>query len=263
MPQTIFLRIGERDRLPLVAFIESLRDFLGILRDFDATISKDKRGSVIWEVVSLQQSSPPIVGVSPASRSNRMRDMSAVVEAQVLQNTDLLTSGREPTQFMSSSALDRLEALAQKTKRYGSSAVFVNGSGPKQESHITEKTLEYVQRLTGVTFSGYGSIVGSLESITVHERNEFRVWDETTHKAVTCKFQPSQEDSIKQLLRKRVNVSGTIHANSAGVPVKLDAERLEPAEERARPTIQEMSGLVSDFTEGKTLREYLGSIGDE
>lgn len=262
MPQTIFLRIGERDRLPLAAFIESLRDFLGMLRDFDATISKDKRGSVIWEVVSLKQSSPPVVGVSPTPRT-RMSDVSSVVEAQVLQNTDLLTSGQEPNQFMSSSALDRLEALAKKAKRYGPSAVFVNGSGPKQESPITEKTLEHVQRLTHVTFSGYGSIVGGLESITVHKRNEFRVWDETTHKAVTCKFQSSQEDSVKALLRNRVTVSGIIYANSAGVPIRLDAEQLDLAPRKALPTIQEMSGLVGDFTEGKTLKEYLESIGDD
>lgn len=50
----------------------------------------------------------------------------------------------------------------------------------------------------------------------------------------------------------------------AGVPVKVDAEQLESAEKTAlAPTIQEMSGLVSDFTEGKSLKEYLESIGDE
>lgn len=68
---------------------------------------------------------------------------------------------------------------------------------------------------------------------------------------------------MKALLRQRVTVSGMIYANSAGAPVKLDAEGLEPAERRALPAIQEMSGLVSDFTEGKTLKEYLEAISDE
>jgi len=262
MPQTIFLRIGERDRIPLGAFIDSLRDFLGMLRDFDATISKDTKGSVVWEVVSLQQDSPPIVGVCPTPRSKKVQDISAVVEAQVLRNTHLLTTGGQPTQFMSSSALDYLESLAEKSKRYGASAVYVNGGGTKQESHITEKTLENVQGLTQVTFSGYGSVVGNLESITVHKRNEFRVWDETTGKAVTCKFELQQEDKVKALLRQRVTVSGMIYANSSGAPVKLDAEALELAERGTLPTIQEMSGLVSDFTEGMTLKQYLEAISD-
>ena len=263
MPKTIFLRIGEKDKLPLVAFIESLRNFLGILRDFDATISKDQRGSVIWEVVSLKQNSPPVVGISPTPRSGRVVDVSAVVESQVLQNTSLLTSGEEPTKFMSSSVLERLEALAKNTKRYGDSLVFLNGNGHRQESHITEKTLEHVQVLTRVTFSGYGSVIGNLDSITVHNKNEFRIWDETTHRPVTCKFEASQEDSVKDSLRRRVSVVGMIYANSAGVPVRLDVEHLELAEIRTLPTIQEMSGLVSDFTEGKTLKDYLESIGNE
>lgn len=55
MSQTIFLRIGQKNRVPLPIFINALKDFLGMLRDLDATISKDSRGSVIWEVVSLRQ----------------------------------------------------------------------------------------------------------------------------------------------------------------------------------------------------------------
>ena len=55
MPRTIFLRVGEKNRVPLAVFINALQDFLGMLRDLDATISKDQRGSVVWEVVSLRQ----------------------------------------------------------------------------------------------------------------------------------------------------------------------------------------------------------------
>jgi hypothetical protein len=52
MTRTIFLRVGQKDCVSLVGFISSLQNFLGILRDLDSTISRDQRGSVIWEVVS-------------------------------------------------------------------------------------------------------------------------------------------------------------------------------------------------------------------
>jgi hypothetical protein len=262
MPQTIYLQIGQREKLPLGAFIAALKNFLGLLRDLDAAVSQDNRGSVVWEVVSLHQNSPPIVGVSPTPRSHAVQDMSAIVATQILQNTNLLTNGRDPTAYMSSSAMAHLESLAQGTKRLGRSTVMVNGDGPKQETQITEKTFEHVQQLTQVKYSGYGSVTGKLESITVHNKNEFRVWDEATNKAVTCSFNPAQESLIKDLLRQKVIVAGTVHANSAGVPVKLDAEHVEAAS-AVLPTIESMSGLVDDLTEGKTLREYLESIGDE
>jgi hypothetical protein len=73
MSRTIYLRVGQKDQIPLDIFISSLSNFLGVLRDLDSTISDNKHGSVIWEVVSLQQNSPPIVGISPVIRSSKIQ----------------------------------------------------------------------------------------------------------------------------------------------------------------------------------------------
>lgn len=261
--RTIFLRIGERDRVALSVFIETLRNFLGMLRDFDATISKDERGSVTWEVVSLKQNSPPIVGVSPHPRRGIL-DQSSLVETQILQSTVEITSTGERTMAMSDAALLRLERLALKTKTIGRHSIFLNGEGQvRQEAEITEVTLKNVQEFTSPKYSSYGSIIGNLEAISVHKSNEFRVWDENTGKAVRCKFAPSQDEEVKALLRKRVIVSGEILANSAGLPISLKLENLTASEKRELPTIAEMRGLIKDFTGGKPLKDYLAEIADE
>jgi hypothetical protein len=264
MTRTIFLRVGQKDRVSLAEFISSLQNFLGILRDLDATISKDQRGSVIWEVVSLQQNSPPIVGVSPTLRSSEIQDFSSVVESQVLENVKLLGLGTEPTAFMSYAALKKLEGLASRTKSIGSMSVFLNGDVDKQESNITEKTLSNVRELTGVKYSGYGSITGKLEAISVHKNSEFRVWDDKTNKPVRCKYEPAGlEDRIKSLLRSRVMVSGMIQSNTAGIPIALEVENIDAARQHAIPTIREMSGSIKGITEGKSLKEYLDQINDD
>jgi hypothetical protein len=264
MARTIFLRVGNRDRVPLSHFISSLQHFLGILRDLDATISKDQRGSVVWEVVSLQQNSPPIVGVSPTLRSSDIQDYSNVVESQMLENARLLGIGSEPTTFMSFAALKKLESLAAKARLFGSLSVFLTEDGRKQESDITEETLYNVQQLTGIKYSGYGSISGKLEAISVHNANEFRVWDDKSGKPVRCKYEPaSQEEQIKSMLRLRVVVFGTIQSNSSGIPISLEVEDIERAPQRVLPTIQEMSGSIKGITEGKPLKDYLEQISDE
>lgn len=264
MAGIIFLRIGQKDRIPLSAFISSLQNFLGMLRDLDATISKDQRGSVIWDVVSLQQKSPPVVGVSPTLRSSDIQDFSNVVESQVLENAKLLSAGTEPTSFMSYAALKKLEALASKVKYIGSLNVFLNGDSDKQGSDITERTLSNVQQLTGIKYSGYGSMTGKLEAISVHKGNEFRVWDDQTGKPVRCKYDPAaQEERIKSLLRSRVVVSGMIQSNTIGIPIALEVENIEAAAQPALPTILEMSGSIEGIMEGKPLKEYLEQIGDD
>jgi len=267
MSQTIFLRIGERNRIPLKDFIGVLSNFLGLLRDVDSTVSNDKLGSVVWEVVSLRQNSPPVVGVNPTVRHEK-QDFSPVVATQVLDNIERLNRGGEPTKFMSYSGLSRIEHLAEKTRTLGNHEIYTEKNGqPPRRSVISEPTLECVQRLTGVSHVGYGSVAGKLEAIYVHNASEFRVWDEASGKAVRCKLEPNQEEKVKSLLRHRVRVIGNIASNAAGIPISVaDVEDVEDMAAMAAPTlptIQEMSGLVDDFTEGKTLKKYLEDIGDE
>ncbi|OLE76310.1 hypothetical protein AUG19_03185 [archaeon 13_1_20CM_2_54_9] len=89
------------------------------------------------------------------------------------------------------------------------------------------------------------------------------MWDVNSGKPVRCKYKPEQEDRIKSLLRASVVVSGMIHANSAGSPIFIDVEEIDAQDKkRLLPTIGQMSGLVEDFTEGKTLRKYLEDLDE-
>ncbi len=266
MPRTIFLQIGNKDRISLSAFIDSLRNFLGMLQDLDSTVSRNPSGNLTWDVVLLQKQSPPLIGVSATpkrKRQQKLLDISETVETQLLENTRLLTYSAERNPYMSDAALSRLEKLAKRSKQLGPLTVYVNGEGAvRVESAITENTLKNVQQLTGVKYSGYASVVGKLEAITVHLRDEFRVWDEISGKPVRCKFGKAIEDRVKSLLRSRVAVSGIVKSNSAGIPISVDVEELESAEKGELPTIQEMSGLVEDYTDGKPLKKYLEDLDE-
>lgn len=264
MSDTIFLRVGTKDHITLKDFIVSLKSFLLTLRDFDATISRRSSGSMIWEVVSLEKNSPPVVGVAPTIKSPKLRDFSDVIEEQFIKNTQLLSSTGERNEHMSDAALGNVEKLARLAPKLGPLAVYVDGTGKiKAQAEITEKTLHNVQQLTGVKYIAYGSIVGSLDSINVHRGNEFRVWDERTKKPVRCKFDEKDEARVKEFLRARVVVYGTLQSNSAGSPITISAEEVELAPKRELPTIEEMSGLVEDMTEGKSLKEYMEILSDE
>jgi hypothetical protein len=264
MPQTIFFRVGNADKITLNGFIECLRGFLGVLQDLDAALANDKSGSAIWEVTFLRKGSPPIVGITPAQRHRDRPNLGEAVEAQFIDGVTALTIRGDRGDLISDSALLRLKKVAAQTKRIGSHAVYVNGAGElHRETAITETTFRNVAELTDPRYSAFGSIVGKLEAISVHKGDEFRVWDRATGRPVTCKFSTEWEEGIKKLLRQTVTVSGTIHANSQGTPISLDLEGLDAFAESTLPSIREMSGLVENFTLGKTLKEYLEDTPDE
>jgi hypothetical protein len=263
MPRTIFLQVGDKDRITLPVFIDSLRNFLYLLKDMDASVSHDPRGSMSWEIVSLQKQSPPVVGVAPHLKRG-FRDLSDAVEAQVIKNIRLLSESGERSELMSDSALGRIEKLAKKTTKQGPMIIYINGdSTRKEESAINERTLASVKQLTGVQYSAYGSVIGNLDSISVHRGNEFRIWDENTNKPVLCKFDEGKLEQVKLLLKQKVIVIGEVNSNSVGVPISIDIEELLGIEQRSIPTIEEMSGLVEDFTEGKSLKEYMEDLANE
>lgn len=262
MPRLIFLRVGTKDRVPLSDFIDSLRNFLGMLRDYDATLSEDVHGSVVWEVVQLSQNSPPLIGVSPRPKLGKL-DHSEAVGKRIIANTTEITSTGKRDLLMSDAVLHRLERLAAKTTALGDYSIFSNGTGPKYETEISERTLRNVQEFTSPKYSSFGTITGNLDAITVHNSNEFRVWDDKTNKPVRCRFGVEQEAEVKNLLRHRVTVFGEILSNSAGQPLSLKLSRLVDSEIKVPPTIAQMRGLVKDFTGGKPLKDYLEELSDE
>lgn len=265
MPQPIFFRVGTSDHITLSAFISRLRNFLGILQDFDSALSDDPRGSIKWEISVLRKSSPPLVGVIPVPRRVDIPDWSDAINEQVLTNIHMLSRSTERTPRMPDSALSKIKRLAGNVRQLGPSSVFLGENGqPKREELITATTLKNVKELTDPKYEAYGSVIGRLESLSVHKGHEFRVWDKNTGKPVRCQFSPERIVQVKSLLPATVIISGIVHSNSAGLPISVDLEDLEMYEEMGTlPTIQEMSGLIEDFTGGRTLKEYLEDMADE
>lgn len=261
MPKTIYFRVGNSNHISLGAFVDSLRDFLGLLQDLDATLSAGGTGNTQWEVVVLRKNSPPLVGVKGTPRRLDREDLGEAIESQVIQNVHSLGHSSERTDYFSDSALKRMKKLSGRSKSIGPMAVYVDAGS---EQLITEATANHVAELTDPKYSAYGSIMGKLEAISVHKGNEFRIWDKNTLKPVRCTFTTEREEKVKTLLRHNVIVSGIIKYNSSGAPISLELEELDQNPDRQDlPSIEEMSGCIKDFTRGKSLKEYLEDMSNE
>jgi hypothetical protein len=268
MSDTIFLRIGNSDEITLPALVDSLFLFKGLLQNFDAAIAGKIGGLVEWEVVSLQKNSPAVLGVRARSKYKKrpvLAEHIIRIKADVLRNLTLLRTGTDCTQYMSDDSLLRVEKLARKTERLGPMLVYSGEAKALESSEINNKTLANIRELTATSYSAYGTLTGNLQSISVRRGNEFRIWERATDKPISCKFASSiQDEVVTNLLRKEVEVSGTIDFNSKGVPVRVHLENEAPVEvkERTYPSIAEMKGLIHDFTGGVTLKEYLEEIAE-
>ncbi len=264
MEKSIYLRIGNSNKVVLPDLISSLSGFLQLLRDFDAAVSGQSAGTQQWEVTSLTKNSSVVIGVTPYTKP-QMDDYSEAIETELLESSSALTHKKERTAKMSDSALVGIGKLAKLSKKLGPSAIFIPANGrPKRESVISESTMRIVQEMTGVQYQAFGAISGALDAITVHGKSEFRIWDEVSGKVVRCKYSDDLEPRIVRMLRKTVTVSGMISSNAVGNPISVEVEDLhEKPVDHQLPSIRQMAGLIKDYTGGRRLKDFLSEIADD
>jgi len=255
-----FVLEGHNRILRPAAFTKALQGFLRLLRELDASISHSIMGSVDWEIVSLQKSSPAVIGylAHPRARRGPAVDRSDDIKRTCVSGLDLLSKKPERLGEYSDRALDRTEYLAKlrATDRFDEMRVLASG----QEANVSVATLANIQTLKGPTYESAGSVVGKLEAISVHHAFEFRVWSEVTGKPVTCRFDESMFDKVKDRLRHKVTVYGLIKWNALGHPISVSVEGMDLADSDSEMTIEQVSGAIDDFTEGMTLADYLEDL---
>lgn len=257
MADPIYMRVGEGQAVDLPEFVGAMGNFLGLLREVDSTVAEKKGGHLRWRVTTLNNAPSPLVGVTPLLLRNAGNDTSTRVEREIINNVVSLTEKGERNKFLSDAALSRVERIAKSAPKIGESVIYTDKRGDVSLStKVTIKTLTQVQDLTSIKSISFGTVVGSLDSISVHHGKEFRVWDENFKRPVRCRFHAKQESQAKDLLGLRVIVTGMVSADRYGQPLSMNVENLEGAALGMLPSIEEMVGLVPNFTGGLSLREF-------
>ncbi len=257
MAESIFMRVGEGNTVDLQEFVRATGNFLGLLQEVDSSVAERKSGNLRWRVTTLQNNPSPIIGVTPSLR-RAVRDTSEIVGRQVIANIDSLTARGERNKFLSDAALTRVERIAKTAPKMGASAIYTDVRDSRTlTTTVTIKTLSQVQDLTSPKSVSFGTVVGNLDTISVHRGLEFRVWDEESKRPVRCYLQPKQKAQAMELLGVRVLVTGMVKADRYGRPLSMTVETFDSILNPTRlPTIEEMRGLIPDFTGGLSLKEF-------
>jgi hypothetical protein len=258
MAQPIFMRIGERGAVELPELVGAMGNFWSLLREVDSSVAEKKAGNLRWKVTTLVNDPYPLVGVTPLLR-RAATDTGERVEREVIGNMESLTQRGERNKFLSDAALTRIERIAKTTPKLGPTAIYTEVKDSLTlTTTVSVRTLSQVKELTNPKSVSLGTIAGSLDSISVHNGREFRVWDDEMNRPVRCTFRRNQEDRAKELLGMKVTVIGMMKADHQGRPISMVVEDFDSLSSPANlPTIEQMCGLIPDFTGGLSLKEFI------
>jgi hypothetical protein len=257
MAAPIYLEItAQKNKLTPSVFIATVRSFWSVLQNVDAAVSNDPRGSVEWEIGSISKQSPAVLEFR--GRSIPLQDNTETIALTIIGGIDLLAERKRPPRF-SDRALEKTRLFAMQSKNTDQLRVYSD----HREAVVRPQVAAAIDEFLGSRYESLGSVVGSLDSITVHRGSEFRVWSEATGKAVTCRFSEAMLEEVKSKLGERVLAYGDVNYNQLGDPRFINVDGIESyPSETSLPSIEKMSGRVAGIVDGLSIGDYMTYLRD-
>ena len=191
---------------------KSLEDIGRLLREVDKGVYGPKSRNQ-WLVRSLKSSAPTIT-VQPDLNGRE------AAEAVGVGLRSLMTGVDHPPQYFTEQVLlnlQKMKRLFGGQSRARSITVWMNG---QQTASIERDISQRISRILNAGYHNFGSLEGTLEAINVHGILTVTIWDRVSRSPVRCSMPKHREwiTRIKDLLEKRVTVTGDIHYFVNGIP---------------------------------------------
>jgi len=250
--------------LPVDAFTDVLASFRRILRDLNQSLAGAQSGRIQWHISALAMSSPITADLLPLAPSTVDPQLPRMVSANLIAVLRALESGTSVPPYFPESALKSVRRITKHLAGdtlYAIDATYV-GQEP-MSARITSEAGRNVERLTSPRFQAVGSVTGTLDTVSLHEGQQFQVYDLRTEHPVRCQFQPEDFPSVKEALGHRVRVSGIVHRNFRGDAISIETPVVTvlPDDPEA-PKTADISGLAPDFTGDLSVGEYVQWMRD-
>ena len=214
-----FSLIGED--IPVDAFQDAFQALAGLLSELDISISGKQ--SRKWRIADLSTGSANL-----AIRPTLQDDASARMISSALSGVALIDKGAEYPSFFTDKALLKAKEFANiingEVERV---ALFGNlGKGKTQRIQITQRVAAHVDQLIGTSTTVLGEIEGTLETLTIHNKTEFSIYEVISSRHVRCNCDRETLDELTDPARlgRRIAVEGSIRFNVRGEPTSVKVE---------------------------------------
>lgn len=249
--------IGPADEFSSVKLLsDAIQHIEQLLRNVDAgIIGLADRGG--WRVVSLHSSAPTI---TVAPRRDDPEIVSTIGEGLrlIMQGTD------QPPERFTEPVLEELKRMQRLYRGLDRAEYITVRMDGMETATIQSDIAEKANRILSAGHHNLGSVHGDLEVINVHKSPKATVWDRVSGAPVRWTFPRSELDRVKDLLGRRVLVSGDIHYFINGVPRSISNVF---SIEDATPPLHEVKAGFGSIPDKRVrelgVTEWLRSIREE
>lgn len=243
---------GRADVVPLGSFLTAAQTFAELLEQLDRELSGRTQGSLDWVVADLELGSVTIV--AEAQPRDDTLDIAPLVTTRFVEGLALIERTAErPADFTDQmlSGCKKLVAVLNE----GVGRLVVRAAG--KQAAISQHVAANVDILVGPRYVSLGAVEGTLETVSLHGRPTFNIYDRVHGRRVRCDFSLEILDRVKDALGQRVLVQGTIHSNARGEPLSVRVAALRRLPDQAERPPRSITGLDPTFTGDSSAAEYV------
>jgi hypothetical protein len=241
---TIKVRARE-DFVPVDSFLTVVSSTLSILNEFGHISGAE--AAFTWKVSAASLQSPLTLTIfSDAPNGDVIvRECIGVFE-QAEQSSDL------PFARWNYKTLENAKRLVS-VLNDGVSQVTFSAPGIPAISP-TQRVAASIDYLLAPAFEDYGSFEGTLETLSVHGRTRFNIFDPVKGRAIACYFAADKLQEAHAAFNHRVMVSGTAKYNRIGHPVSVMVENIRTLEGGVEPSEFHDINLTGGIESGRYVR---------
>jgi hypothetical protein len=228
-----------------------------VLADLDRGISRRPSGSLRWIVKDVFTSSLGLE-VEPRSKLPDKNFGPEVAHAFVRGIYQIEHEGTTPP-FFSEYGLMRAQKLVRQIGRNG--ATGFRAQYFQDSAVLSIQSSANIEQLLGASHHAFGSVEGTLETISIHGGSKFIVYHHITRKGITCTVPSEMIEEAKDDLGRRVIVSGLVHYNAKAEPTRVEADKLRVLKKEFElPTTDSLTGSEPDLTDTLSTKQFIKDI---
>lgn len=216
---------------PLAKFRKALDSFIDLLTEVDVSTSERGEATVEWSVDLVKSGSINITALArPVSDEVSGSRAASIIEV-IARGIEQLHSEPVTPDGFNDQALKHTKAFGKLIDPDDFAEIRFRSNG---WSHgIAPIVIGNVDEITKATHTFYGSLEGTLVSISVARGQQLGLHNSIEGKTIKCFFKDDLFEQAKAALRHRVYVFGLIRQRSHGPKMNIEVEELRilPSEE--------------------------------
>lgn len=250
---------GKEKYIPFASFLEVVTNTLSILQDLDSALSDGKNPSVVWRIEEVSMNSPLTMTIFAE----------CTTEEDVAHDIiDAYTNGvqelaRDAAVIPPHFTVQTLKELKQLTNvlNDGVADVVFSGHGGISVAPTKQVTTNIDALIGPDEFDEYTTVEGRLETLSVHKRRRFSIYDTLHESRIACYFPKKMLDDATGAFDKRIAVTGKARYNRKGFPFSIKVDSLCVLRDAAElPQMRDLEGI--NITDGVDPTTYVREMRD-